>query len=292
MPHLFVFGYGYSAHAIGRELAADTGTSWTITGTRTHEERLTELLSLGVGGVRFDDRELGPRAFTLLRTATHLLVSVPPDAEGDPVLRHTREMLLRCSDLSWVGYLSTSGVYGDHGGAWVDELTPPRPTVARAARRVAAEDAWQALCTELHVPLQIFRLTGIYGPGRSVVDRLRAGTARRIFEPGHVFNRVHVDDIAGVVTAGMHHLDRTGVFNVADDLPSPAEDPLLFAADLMGLPPPPRVSLSQSGLSSRGRSFYEQSRRIRNERAKKELGWRLRYPTYREGITALLSEDG
>jgi nucleoside-diphosphate-sugar epimerase len=288
MPHLFVFGYGYSARYLGRARAQASDDTWRITGTRRSVDGVSELRTLGVEGVRFDGAGLDAEAREALGTATHVLVSIAPDTDGDPVLRHASEALRECPELEWVGYLSTTGVYGDHAGDWVDESTPPSPAFPRTERRLAAERAWTDLCADIGVPIQIYRLTGIYGPGRSVVEKLRQGTARRIVESGHVSNRIHVEDIASAIEAGIRRPHRAGIFNVTDDLPSPPEDPLLFAAEAMGMTPPPPVSLDEAGLGPMGRSFYAQSRRVRNERARSELGWSPRYPTYREGLTAIL----
>lgn len=292
MPTFFAFGYGYSARHVASALRRDETGSWRICGTRTTARGVEEMRADGIEGVRFEgsDPAVDAQLAEALANATHVLVSIAPDRGGDPVLSRADDALRGCERLAWVGYLSTTGVYGDRGGAWVDESTPPDPAVPRNEHRLVAERGWTELCAEIDVPLQIFRLAGIYGPGRSIVERLRTGTARRIVKPGHVFNRIHVDDIAGAVLAGMRNPARTGVFNVADDLPSPAEDPIVFAAEAMGVEPPPRVSIEEAALGPTGLSFYAQSRRVRNRRAKEELGWTLRYPTYREGVTAILAD--
>lgn len=204
------------------------------------------------------------------------------------MLRHHRSDVVASDTLEWIGYLSTTGVYGDRGGAWVDEDSPPDPGTERSRRRLAAEMAWEETARSTGVPLQIFRLSGIYGPGRSVVDRVRDGTARRLERPGLVFNRVHVDDVAGVVLAGMEHPRETGVFNVSDDLPTPPQDPIVHAARLLGVEPPPETPVDEADLSSVGRSFYDENKRVRNQRLESALGHRLRYPTYREGLAALV----
>jgi nucleoside-diphosphate-sugar epimerase len=192
--------------------------------------------------------------------------------------------------LKIVIYLSTVGVYGDHGGGWVDEKTPANPASERGRRRVAAENAWLAFGEARGVPVQLHRLAGIYGPRSNAIDDLRAGVARRIVKPGQVFNRIHVDDIAGAADAGFRHPDVTGPINVCDDEPCPPQDVVSYAAALIGVEPPPEIPFEKARLSEMGRSFYGESKRCRNGRLKRELGYRLRYPTYREGLAALAAE--
>ena len=198
------------------------------------------------------------------------------------------EALAMLPSLEWVGYLSTTGVYGDHNGAWVDEASETKPTAARSKRRVAAEQAWLAWGAAAGKPVQIFRLAGIYGPGRSPIDRVRGGNAQRIIKPGHLFGRIHVDDIVQIVRAGMAKPDAGPVFNVADDEPAAPADVLTFAAELLGMEPPPEVLFEEADMSPMARSFYADNRLVANGLMKRELGVTLRYPTYREGLRALL----
>ncbi len=221
-----------------------------------------------------------------LSEADHILVSIAPDEAGDPVLRHFAEDVAAAKPKSIV-YLSTVGVYGDHGGAWVDEESECRPVSKRSRERVAAEDAWRQFTAETGVPLAVIRLAGIYGPGRGPFEKIKRGTARRIVKPGQVFNRVHVDDIAQIVEAAFAER-ADGIFNGVDDEPAPPQDVLAYAAALLGLPPPPEVPLESADLSEMARSFYGESKRVRNDKMKRELGVRLVFPTYREGLQAIL----
>jgi nucleoside-diphosphate-sugar epimerase len=297
MPHLLVFGYGYTARHLGALLKREGG--WRITGTRRSRGGLREMAQepaadgFTLTGLLFDgqrppgDHELE----AALNAASHVLVTAAPDRDGDAVLRHTQAAIRRARPYEWIGYLSTSGVYGDQGGDWVDESTPPAPGLPRTRRRLEAEEGWRSLGEAIGVPVQIFRLPGIYGPARSVVDRLRAGTARHIVDPAPIFNRAHVKDIAGAVRAGMDHPEVTGPVNVCDDLPTLLSEPLLYAAERMGLEPPAPMTLDEAGLGPVGRSFFAESRRLRNRRMKEELGYRLHYPTYCEGLDAILAKE-
>ena len=223
----------------------------------------------------------------MLPGTTHMLVSIPPDLEGDAVLRLLREEIAALPDLGWIGYLSTVGVYGDWQGQWVDETSPTRPKSERSLRRVQAERAWLDLGRETGKRVQVFRLSGIYGPGRSVIDNLKAGTARRIVKPGQVFNRIHVDDIAQVLAAAIDSPSTHGIYNVSDDEPAPPEDVVAYAAELLGLPTPPAIAFEAAGLDGMAASFWSECKRVSNARVKADLGLELLYPTYREGLKAL-----
>ena len=279
MNSLFCFGLGYTARALGRSLQ---GKDWSVAGT----SRNAAAASCGFPTIPFDGKNA--IAGDALDGVSHLLVSVPPDGGGDPVLRCcAEEIVARARQLAWVGYLSTTGVYGDHGGGWVDEDTASAPLSERGKARVAAEDGWLALCRDWAVPVHVFRLAGIYGPGRNQIEAVLNGTARRIVKPNQVFSRIHVDDIVGVLRASMARPDPGRIYNVADDEPAPPEDVVAFAAELLGRPPPPKVAFEEADLSPMARSFYSESKRVSNRRIKRELGYKLRYPTYREGLTAL-----
>jgi nucleoside-diphosphate-sugar epimerase len=219
---------------------------------------------------------------------THVLTSVAPDEAGDPVLDLHGPDLLRLPGLAWAGYLGTTAVYGDRGGAWVDEETPVDPTLARADRRARAEAAWLAS----GLPAHVFRLAGIYGPGRNAFVNLRDGTARRVVKPGQVFSRIHVEDIATVLEASIARPRPGAVYNVCDDEPVPPQEVVAHAAALLGVEPPPEQPYATAELSPMARTFYRDNRRVRNDRLKQELGVRLAYPTYREGLAALLPVDG
>jgi len=280
---LFSFGHGYSATALARRLLAQ---GWRVIGTTRDPERAEALRREGVEPLVWGRDEFAPA----LLEATHLLSSVAPTQDGDPVLGAFSDAIAGIAPrLVWAGYLSTTGVYGDHGGGWVDETTTLSPATTRGRRRAAAEAAWQAIPA---LPLHIFRLAGIYGPGRGPFEKLRAGTARRIVKPGQVFSRIHVEDIANVLAASIARPDPGAVYNVCDDDPAPPQDVIAFAAQLLDLPAPPEVAFEEAEMSPMARSFYAESKRVSNRRIKDELGVRLIHPDYRSGLRALLSEDG
>ena len=276
MKTLLSIGHGYSAQALARRLVPQ---SWRVIGTTRSPDKAERLRALGVEPLIWPG-DLTPA----LALATHVLSSVGPDATGDPVLRSYGAALAKGS-FEWVGYLSTTAVYGHHNGAWVDETTALTPTTARGAARVAAEVEWAAL----GLPLHIFRLAGIYGPGRGPFEKVRDGTARRILKPGQVFSRIHVDDIAQVLHASMLQPAPGSIYNVCDDDPASPEDVLSRAAALLGLPEPPIVPYEDAEMTEMARSFYAENKRVRNDRIKQDLGVKLLYPTYREGLLALLS---
>jgi nucleoside-diphosphate-sugar epimerase len=241
----------------------------------------------GIRALLFDGERANPEIAPALAQAECVLVSVPPDEHGDPVLRAFADDLASAPRLAWIGYLSTVGVYGDHGGAWVDETTPVSPVTERSAARVAAENAWLALGARSGKPVHIFRLAGIYGPGRNALEQLARGTARRIVKPGQVFNRIHVDDIAAVLAASIERRNGGAIYNLADDEPAPPQDVVAYAAALTGIEPLPETPFEAARLSPMAASFYGECKRVRNRRVKEELGVRLRYPSYREGLKAL-----
>ncbi|MGQ0583562.1 MAG: SDR family oxidoreductase [Reyranella sp.] len=278
---LFVFGLGYSGLEIA-QLAKARG--WTVAGTCTGAEKARNLRAQGIETHLFDGTV--PLATESVDGASHILCSIAPGTVGDPALKLCAPLLRQAK---WLGYLSTTGVYGDHGGGWVDEDTPPTPGQPRSIERLATELAWQALARAAGVPLTIFRLPGIYGPGRSTLDQVKAGTARRIDKPGQFFSRIHVADIAGAVLKAMTAPHSGGVYNVADDLPAPNSDVVGLAFELLGKPVPPSIPWDEIAptMSPMARSFYGESRRVRNDRLKRDLGVVLRYPTYREGLKAI-----
>lgn len=283
MTHLLAVGLGYSAKRVASRLAAE---GWRITGSSRSATGTERIRGHGYAAVAFDGTGASPSLADAIADATHLLVSAAPDAHGDPLLRWHAGDIAASRRLTWIGYLSTVGVYGDHGGAWVDETTPPTPISERGQRRVEAERSWLALDTGRRA-VQVYRLAGIYGPGQNQVEAVKRGEARRIIKPGQVFNRIHVDDIAGAVIAGLRTATARGVFNIADDLPAPPEDVIDYAASLLGVAPPPAVPFSEAEMSPMARSFYSEVKRVGNARAKRELGWQLQHPTYREGLAAL-----
>ncbi|MDP5220432.1 SDR family oxidoreductase [Ruegeria sp. 2205SS24-7] len=273
---LFSFGHGYTARALARDLNPQR---WTMIGTTRSQEALGEIAAQGATPL------LWPGDVPDLNGVTHLLISIAPKADGDPVLNALgNEIAARAGQFNWVGYLSTTAVYGDHGGDWVDEATPPSPTAERGRWRLAAERQWAAIPD---LPLHIFRLAGIYGPGRGPFSKLRRGGLRRIIKPGQVFSRIHVDDISQVLQASMARPDPGAVYNVCDDEPVPPQDVIAYAAELQGLPLPPAVSFDEADLTPMARSFYSENKRVRNTRIKEELGVTLLYPDYRVGLNAL-----
>ena len=280
---LFCFGLGYSGSVLARSLLAD---GWTVAGTCRDSKARDALAGAGIDGFLFDGGGPMEGAGPALAGATHLLSSVPPDGDGDAVLRHHRADIAAHGDWDWVGYLSTTGVYGDTGGAVVDETAPLRPTSERARRRVLAEEAWRALANA-----HVFRLAGIYGPGRSALDQARAGTARRVLKPGHVFSRIHVDDIAVVLRASMDTPRPGAAYNVCDDHPAEPARVTAYACELLGLDPPPAVAFEDASrdMSAMGRSFWRDHRRVDNALIKEELGVTLQYPDYRAGLRAILA---
>ncbi|HZS84753.1 MAG TPA: SDR family oxidoreductase [Stellaceae bacterium] len=289
-PRLFCFGLGYSAQALARRLAA---RGWRIAGTCRDEAGRARLAEAGCETFLFDGEQPLADAPAALAGTTHLLSSVPPGAAGDPVLRHHGGDLARLAGrLAWAGYLSTTGVYGDRGGGLVDEESALRPTGERGRRRVAAEAGWRALHRRHGLPLHVFRLAGIYGPGRSALDAVRAGTARRIDKPGQLFSRIHVEDIATVIEASIAR-PRPGVaYNLCDDEPAPPQEVIAFACSLLGVPPPPLIPFAEADLAPMARSFYDDNKRVSNARIKSELGVRLAYPDYRAGLRAILEAAG
>lgn len=293
-PHLLVLGYGYSARRVGARCLA---AGWRVSGTSRTPRGVRELEEAGIQGIRFEAGDPGgdgARLREALASASHLLVAHPPPEEGDRIPGEVREGVetgSRNRRLGWVGLLSTTGVYGDRGGGWVDETTEPRPGAPRTRRRLEFEEAWSGLASRLDLPLQLFRVAGIYGPGRSPLDRVRSGRARRIVKEGSVFNRIHVDDLAGAVLAGMAHPEATGVFNLADGEPASSHEVLGYAAELLGVEPPPEVPWEEARLSPMGESFFAEDRRVRSRRVQEELGYRLLHPGYRQGLKAILDQE-
>jgi dTDP-4-dehydrorhamnose reductase len=278
--HILFFGFGFSAQALSRLLPK---TEWTITGTSRSAEGAAEITKLGFNGVVFDDLK------TIPSDVTHIVTSVPPDAEGDPMLRKFgAELQARATDFEWLAYLSTTGVYGDHEGAWVNEDTALTPNTERGHRRLSAEKAWMRLHYHHKLPVHIFRLAGIYGPGRNALESLKDGTAKRVIRPGQIFSRIHVDDIAGILAASMAKPNNGRAYNVADNEPCPPQDVISYGAELLGLTPPPEIPFDTAELSPMARSFYMDSKRVSNDRVKEELGYRFLYPDYRAGLKSLL----
>lgn len=279
----FIFGAGYS----GKGFALCNPGFGAITGTTRSPDKFDALRDAGIAPLRFDGAMTGEIAAALADT-THLIVSVAPEETGDPVLHAARDTLAAMPALRWIGYLSTVGVYGDHGGAWVDETAECRPVSGRSRRRVEAERDWLAFGEAVARPVAVLRLSGIYGPGRNAFVNLENGTARRLVKPGQVFNRIHRDDIAGAL-AHLAGNERGGVFNVTDDLPAPPQDVVEHAARLMGVEPPPEMDFATAQLSPMARSFYGENKRVSNA-AIKATGYRFAYPDYRAALERMWAD--
>ena len=281
---LLCFGYGYCARALARLLLPQ---GWCIFGTTRSSENLQALRAAGISPLLWPGSDLSQA----LAQATHLLVSIAPQGSGDPVLNVLSAAIVSASPFDWTGYLSTTGVYGDHHGGWVDEQTPLTPTTKRGQQRVKSEAAWQDLARAQSLNLHIFRLAGIYGPARGPLAKVRAGTARRIIKPGQVFSRIHVDDIAQVLAASIAGPNPGAIYNLCDDDPAPPQDVLAYAARLLNRPVPPAEDWNSAQMTAMARSFYAESKRVRNDRIKSELGVSLIYPDYRSGLAALLDQQ-
>ena len=275
---LLSIGHGFSARALSELLVLD---GWRVIGTTRSPQKAQALESQGVEAVIWPGDELP------FQQLTHLLTSVAPTDDGDPVLNAHREQLRAAKNLEWVGYLSTTGVYGDHDGAWVDESTPLAPSTKRGEARTRAEAEW----SKLGLPLHIFRLAGIYGPGRGPFSKVRSGKARRIIKPGQVFSRTHVEDIAQVLYASIKNPNPGRAYNVCDDDPAPPQDVIAYAAELLGVPVPEAINIEDAEMSEMARSFYAESKRVRNDRIKNELGITLKFPDYKSGLRALLESE-
>jgi len=279
---LLSFGHGYSARALSRILLPQ---DWRIIGTTRDEDKAVRLMNEGVEPRIWPGADMIPA----LNAATHILISAGPDDAGDPILAQLEtEIAARADQFEWVGYLSTTGVYGDHNGDWVDEETPLTPATKRGIARVEAEAAWQAIPD---LPLHIFRLAGIYGPGRGPFAKVRNGTARRIIKQGQVFSRTHVADIARILAASIKKPNIGSIYDVCDNDPAPPEDVIAYAAELLGMPIPEAIDYETADMTPMARSFYAESKKVRNDKIKTELGVELLYPDYKTGLKALLARE-
>ena len=283
---LFVFGYGFSGAALARRLG---GQGWRTTGTSRSAVTRAAMTDGGVAAVDPADKQALTAA---LGEARAVLIASPPTAEGCPALTAVIPALARARAFpDWIGYLSTTGVYGDHGGRWVFEETPLSARSAEGARRVAAERDWLEVGRGMGLTVAVFRLPGIYGPGRSPLDRVRDGTARRWNKPGQVFSRIHVDDLAAALAASIAQPRPGAIYNLSDDAPASAATVTADAAKLLGVAPPPLEPFDEAHLAPAARRFWSENKRVANARAKAELGWRPAYPTWREGLAAVLQSD-
>ena len=278
---LLSFGHGLSSRTLARPLLK---RGWRVIGTTRSADKTGAIRQTGVEPLIWPPGD----CTDVLGDATHLLISAGPSADGDPVLAALKEQITAAAPhLEWVGYLSTTGVYGDRGGGWVDETSPLTPGTKRGAWRKQAEADWAAIPG---LALHIFRLAGIYGPGRGPFAKLRNGTARRIIKENQVFSRIHVDDIAQVLLASIAQPNPGAIYNLCDDNPAPPQDLIAYAAELLGVPVPPAVSIENADMTPMARSFYAESKRVRNDRIKNELGVKLMYPTYRDVLLAMLND--
>jgi nucleoside-diphosphate-sugar epimerase len=276
---LFVFGYGYTGQALARRLG------WDVAATARSTEAAQALEAQGVAALDPTDKAALSEA---LKDANAILVTAPPDDHGCPGLEALVPALASSSAFpDWIGYLSTTGVYGDREGRWAFETSPLSARSIEGARRVSAERDWLEVGRGMGLTVQVFRLPGIYGPGRSAFERLAEGKARRIVKPGQVFSRIHIDDIASGLAASIARPRAGGVYNLCDDEPAPPQDVIAYAAQLIGVEPPPEVAFEAANLPEAARRFYAENKRVSNARAKGELGWLPAHSTYREGLTAI-----
>lgn len=279
---LLSLGHGYCARALAARLVPE---GWHVIGTTRSTDKMAEIAATGVEPVQWPGTDIA----ALISEFPNVLISAGPGPEGDPVLAELESTFAQAApNMRWLGYLSTTGVYGDHQGGWVDEQTPLTPSTVRGQARVAAEAAWQGID---ELPVHIFRLAGIYGPGRGPFAKVRNGTARRIIKAGQVFSRIHVEDIASALELSLSNPHAGVVYNMCDDDPAPPEDVIGYAAELLGLPLPPAVAFEEADMTPMARSFYAESKRVRNDRIKRELGWVPRYPDYRSGLAAMRTEN-
>lgn len=287
LPHLLVFGPGFSARPI---MARAKAEGWRVTASFRRTEVAENLRLSG-----YETLDLTQDKLALPKDVTHILTSIAPARDGsstDPILDPFGADLAGLKTVQWIGYLSATNVYGDHGGAWVDETTPPEPTLARGRRRVEAEDAWANFSQSLGATHHIFRLAGIYGPGRNTVKSLLNGTARRIVKDGQIFSRIHVADIAAAVWAAMTHTDvESGIYNLADDAPLPPDEAVRLAAEALGIAPPPAIPFEDAEMSAMARSFYSESKRVRNDKVKTLPGFAFRYPTLESALSDLVEYE-
>lgn len=285
MSRLFIFGYGFTGAALARRMRAD---GWSIAATARTPARAAEIATEGVTPVDLSDRAALVAA---LADATAILVTAPPGQDGCPGLSTLVPALAQARAFpDWIGYLSTTGVYGDREGRWVFEGSPLAARSIEAGRRVAAERDWLEVGQGMGLTVQIFRLPGIYGPGRSALDRVGDATRRNIVKPGQVFSRIHVEDIAGALAASIARPRAGGVYNITDDEPAPSHVVNAHAAALLGRPPPPLHPYDEASTPPAARRFWAENKRVSNARAKAELGWRPIYPSYREGLAAILAK--
>jgi len=286
LKKLFIFGLGFSANAIAAQSRSEFDR---VCGTARSAEKVARIQSAGLEACEFDGETLSDSAKGQLASTTHLLISIGP-GEGDPVLTAMNgELASLCPDLEWIGYLSTVGVYGNHDGNWVDEKTNPKPVSQRSIWRINAENAWTKAAKDAQVPLAIFRLSGIYGPGRNAFMTIEKGKSRRLVKPGQVFNRIHRDDIGKAVTLAIKQ-SASGIFNITDNEPAPPQDVVTYAHELMDREPPEEIDFETADITPMARSFYGENKRVSNARSKSELGMRYDWPDYHTSLKRMWDE--
>ena len=287
--HLFCFGHGYSCNYVGYELMQRGG--WRVSGTSRDPDKVKELRARGVNAVLFDEENHLPDALHIMRDVTHVLISTPPSSSGDVTFNVHANDILGLQNVEWVGYLSTTSPYGDKQGEWVDENTAPNPTTRRGNRRLRVEQEWLSLCETHNLPVHIFRLAGIYGPGRSALDSVRSGIARRIDKPGHAFSRIHVEDLSSALIASMLNPSPGQIYNICDDYPAPSHEVIDYACQLLNIQSPPLIPFDKIDLAPIALSFYMDNKRVRNDKMKRDLGVQLKYPSYKEGLQGCLEAE-
>ena len=288
LNHLFVFGLGYTGKALSHLLKAQ---GWKVSGTSRNQESADQLADEGFYSYVFN--ETTPLEPAILDGVTHILLSIPPNDDGDLVFKaHAQDFSKRAKNLKWVGYLSTTGVYGDRQGDWVDETSDLAPSTKRGEKRVLAEKQWFDLYEASDVPVHSFRLAGIYGAGSNQLEKVASGKAKRRIKQGQVFSRIHVEDIAGMLEASIKSPNPGQAYNICDDEAAPPQDVVTYAAELLGVEPPEEIQFNPNDMTPMGLSFFAESKRVSNEKIKAELGYQLKYPTYREGLKALLPTVG
>lgn len=288
---LFCFGYGYVAEYLDMALRQRQNAQWDVLGTTRDPLKRSRLKSNGVQTYIYNETRPLIDPLYAMEGVTHVLISVPPKDDGDPVFLNHVEDIMQIKSVEWIGYLSTTSVYGDVGGDWVDENDETQPNSKRGSRRLKAEDQWRRHVRIHNLPVHIFRLAGIYGPGRNALDSIRAGMATRISRPGHAFNRIHIDDIVQILEKSMMNPNAGAVYNVSDDNPAETQEVTAYAANLLGLTPPPLVPFEEANLPPMARSFYNDNKRVRNTKIKEDLGVVLKYPDYRAGLQACLQNE-
>ncbi len=286
LDHLLIFGLGYSAGAIAERLK---GRFKMVSATTRSPEKADAIAAGGLHPILFDGESCTEELADAIGRATHIVHSIAPKDGVDPVLAHCRRPLENADNLRWLGYLSTVGVYGDHGGAWVDEMTPPKPVSKRSVARLTAERAWLDFGKARSVAIAVLRLSGIYGPGRNALIKVADGTSRRLVKPGQVFNRIHRDDIATAAGLALTAAAR-GVFNITDDEPAPPQDVVAFAHELAGVSPPPELDFEKVELTPMARSFYGENKRVSNAKSKAELAMAYTWPDYRTALAAMWAD--